>query len=214
RRPRRKLSSPPRDTGTRGSAGSLATLPEISACVGPDDSGDCGVCIAVGRSKRKRMVTSGRKDLLKSAWAGVGRRGSSVVKECIRLRGISDEIKGKVWEHDSVLRAGRLASLEIVLDDSSVSRKHAELRYAPPQGWVVRDLDSTNGTYVNGVRVAGSEKSVHARDIVQFGKVALVVELSEIAPPPSEPSPPQILVEAAANSSWEDAIQDLIFDRN
>jgi len=137
------------------------------------------------------------------------------VKQCIRLRGISDEIKGKVWEHDSMLRAGRLASLEIVLDDSSVSRKHAELRYAPPQGWVVRDLDSTNGTYVNGVRVAGSEKSVHARDIVQFGKVALVIELSEIAPPPtSEPSPPQILVEAAANSSWEDAIQDLIFDRN
>jgi HD-GYP domain-containing protein (c-di-GMP phosphodiesterase class II) len=137
------------------------------------------------------------------------------VKQCIRLRGISDEIKGKVWEHDSVLRAGRLASLEIVLDDSSVSRKHAELRYAPPQGWVVRDLDSTNGTYVNGVRVAGSEKSVHARDIVQFGKVALVIELSENAPPPTpEPSPPQILVEAAANSSWEDAIQDLIFDRN
>lgn len=159
-------------------------------------------------------MVSGRTKLVQSAGAGAHRREGSVVKQCIRLRGISDEIKGKVWEHDSVLRAGRLASLEIVLDDSSVSRKHAELRYAPPQGWVVRDLDSTNGTYVNGVRVAGSEKSVHARDIVQFGKVALVVELSEMAPPPSEPSPPQILVEAAANSSWEDAIQDLIFDRN
>ena len=148
-------------------------------------------------------MVSSRQDLVQSAR---GRRGAgegvSVVKQCIRLRGISDEIKGKVWEHDSMLRAGRLASLEIVLDDSSVSRKHAELRYTPPQGWVVRDLDSTNGTYVNGVRVAGSEKSVHARDIVQFGKVALVVELSEVAPPPqSEPSPPQILVEAAANSS-------------
>jgi HD-GYP domain-containing protein (c-di-GMP phosphodiesterase class II) len=160
------------------------------------------------------LVVSARQDLVQSAKGrGDAGEGVSVVKQCIRLRGISDEIKGKVWEHDSMLRAGRLASLEIVLDDSSVSRKHAELRYTPPQGWVVRDLESTNGTYVNGVRVAGAEKAVHARDIVQFGKVALVVELSEVAPP-SEPSPPQILVEAAANSSWEDAIQDLIFDRN
>jgi HD-GYP domain-containing protein (c-di-GMP phosphodiesterase class II) len=135
------------------------------------------------------------------------------VKQCIRLRGISDEIKGKLWESDNLLRAGRLGSLEIVLDDSSVSRRHAELRYAPPQGWVVRDLDSTNGTYVNGVRVTGGEKSVRPRDVVQFGKVALLVEASENGAPPPEPVD-QILVEATANSSWEDAIQELIFDRN
>ena len=48
------------------------------------------------------------------------------MKQCIRLRGISDEIKGKVWEHDSVLRAGRLASLEIVLDDDSPARNRPE----------------------------------------------------------------------------------------
>jgi pSer/pThr/pTyr-binding forkhead associated (FHA) protein len=141
-----------------------------------------------------------------------GSKGS-VMKQCLRLRGISDEIKGRVWESDNLLRAGRLGSLEIVLDDSSVSRRHAELRYAPPQGWVVRDLDSTNGTYVNGVRVAGGEKPVRARDIVQFGKVALVVELSEAGAAVAQPVD-QILVEATANSSWEDAIQELIYDRN
>jgi putative nucleotidyltransferase with HDIG domain len=136
------------------------------------------------------------------------------VKQCIRLRGISDDIKGKVWESDSVLRAGRLGSLEIVLDDSSVSRRHAELRYAAPGGWVVRDLESTNGTYLNGVRVANGEKPIRPRDIVQFGKVALVVEVTENGAPQKEPQLDQILVESAASSSWEDAIQDLIFDRN
>jgi pSer/pThr/pTyr-binding forkhead associated (FHA) protein len=54
------------------------------------------------------------------------------VKQYIRLKGISEDVKGKVWENDSVLRAGRLGSLEIVLDDTSVSRRHAEVRYQTP----------------------------------------------------------------------------------
>src|SRR5262249_24819487 len=100
------------------------------------------------------------------------------MKHMIRLRGISGEIKGKVWEHDSLMRAGRLNSLEIVLDDSSVSRQHAELKIGP-LGWLVRDLQSTNGTFVNGVRLAGEEKALRSRDIVQFGKVAMIVELND-----------------------------------
>jgi len=48
----------------------------------------------------------------------------------IRLKGISGEVKGKTWESSNVLRAGRLGTLEIVLDDSSVSRRHAEVRQA------------------------------------------------------------------------------------
>src|SRR5262249_37150377 len=126
-----------------------------------------------------------------------------------------DEIKGKVWESDALLRAGRLGSLEIVLDDGSVSRRHAELRFNPPVGWVVRDLESTNGTYLNGVRLGPGEKTLRPKDIVQFGKVALMVEATENgSPAPAEPVVDQILVEATTNSSWEDAIQDLVFDRN
>ena len=55
-------------------------------------------------------------------------KGSPAMKQPIRLRGISGDVKGKVWESDAILRAGRLGTLEIVLDDSSVSRRHAELR--------------------------------------------------------------------------------------
>ena len=69
-----------------------------------------------------------------------------IVKRTIRLRGISGEIKGQVWESETLLRAGRLGSLEIVLDDSSVSRRHAEVRfgddgwYGPRSGEHQRDL--------------------------------------------------------------------------
>lgn len=136
------------------------------------------------------------------------------MKQCIRLRGISDEIKGKTWESEALLRAGRLGSLEIVLDDTSVSRRHAELRFAPPTGWVVRDLESTNGTFLNGHRLT-SERPVRAKDIVQFGKVALLIDAAETG---VQAGPPQIvdqiLVEATSSSSWEDAQQKLIYDKN
>jgi HD-GYP domain-containing protein (c-di-GMP phosphodiesterase class II)/pSer/pThr/pTyr-binding forkhead associated (FHA) protein len=138
------------------------------------------------------------------------------VKQLIRLRGISDDVKGKVWESESVMRAGRLGSLEIVLDDSSVSRRHAEVRFQNPSGWVVKDLESTNGTYVNGVRIGPQEKVVRVRDIVQFGKVAMIVESTDTTTPAAEASGglDKILVEASANSSWEDLLQGFVFDRN
>jgi putative nucleotidyltransferase with HDIG domain len=128
----------------------------------------------------------------------------------LRLRGISGEIKGQVWEADTLLRAGRLASLEIVLDDSSVSRRHAEVRHAD-EGWSVRDLESTNGTYVNGVRIGPGEQSLKTRDIVQFGKVAVIVELSDatVEGPPSNQH-----VVAAAVSSYDEGIRRLAYDRN
>lgn len=134
----------------------------------------------------------------------------------IRLKGISGEVKGKSWESTNVLRAGRLGTLEIVLDDSSVSRRHAEVRQAE-SGWWVRDLESTNGTYVNGVRLGPGERQLHPRDIVQFGKIAMMVELPDAAivetPRPSS-SAGEIIVEAEASSSWQEGFERLLLDRN
>src|SRR5258708_37339515 len=134
------------------------------------------------------------------------------MKQMIRLRGISGDIKGKVWEADSILRAGRLGSLEIVLDDGSVSRKHAELK-SGTQGWMVRDLESTNGTFVNGVRLGVGERGVGAGDMVQLGKVGMNMQWKESSAPAAPPEE-QMMVEAASRQSWEDAFSGLAFDRN
>lgn len=128
----------------------------------------------------------------------------------IRLRGISGEVKGKVWEHPTLLRAGRLASLEIVLDDSSVSRRHAEVRYGD-NAWFVRDLESTNGTYVNGVRIGPGEQLLRPRDIVQFGKVAVIVEPDEAS---SEGPPSNQHVVAAVSSNFECGLDRIAFTRD
>jgi len=52
---------------------------------------------------------------------------------------------------------GRSSECDIVLDDSGVSRRHAEIR---PVGsaWVLRDLGSTNGVLVDGAQVAGEHR--------------------------------------------------------
>jgi hypothetical protein len=66
---------------------------------------------------------------------------------------------------------GRRPGSDVVLDDSFVSAEHAELEVAD-LGWLLRDLGSTNGTFVNGHEVIGTT-AVGDGDVVQFGRVKL-----------------------------------------
>jgi len=134
------------------------------------------------------------------------------VKRLICLRGISGDIEGMNWESDALLRAGRLASLEIVLDDSSVSRRHAEIK-STPQGWRVRDLGSTNGTYLNGNRLGNGEYPVKAHDIIRCGNVTLVIDSIREDREPAPP-PPNLQVEATSIATLEEALTNLAFDRD
>ncbi len=133
------------------------------------------------------------------------------MKQAMRLRGVSGPTKGKVWEHPSLIRVGRLAHFELILDDPSVSRRHAEIRRTG-EAWAVRDLESTNGTYINGTRVAAGDHPLSARDIVQFGKVAFLAEFTEtpVEGPPSD----QLVMQAARAASFDDGIANLVVKRN
>ena len=48
---------------------------------------------------------------------------------------------------------GRAPQSDVVLDDERVSSRHARLTYLPDGSARIEDLNSTNGTYVNGVRI-------------------------------------------------------------
>jgi putative nucleotidyltransferase with HDIG domain len=136
------------------------------------------------------------------------------VKRRIRLRGLNQPVKGKIWETSSLLRIGRLESLEVVLDDNSVSRTHAEIRNTE-RGWRVRDLGSTNGTHLNGVRLGNGQWPLRARDLIQFGEIAAVVEVLEDGVESDEAvNGAQLRVEATARSTWEEALQGIAFDGN
>ena len=112
-----------------------------------------------------------------------------------------------------MLRVGRLESLEIFLDDSSVSRRHAEVR-ATPQGWRLRDLGSTNGTFLNGRQLGSGEWPLRSHDIIRCGNITLVVDVLRDAPVNDSTSHDQLVVEGTACSSWEEALAGLAYDRN
>ena len=68
---------------------------------------------------------------------------------------------------------GRHSDCTIILADPNASRHHAEIRQAG-EGFTVVDLGSTNGTQVNGARVA--EKILVDGDVVTIGSTVLCFE--------------------------------------
>ena len=71
---------------------------------------------------------------------------------------------------------GRDSAADITLDDPGVSRRHAEIRVThdgPHLVMGLRDLGSTNGTYVNGERIASQRLS--DGDRVTVGRVSFIV---------------------------------------
>jgi pSer/pThr/pTyr-binding forkhead associated (FHA) protein len=75
-----------------------------------------------------------------------------------------------VLEHERT-EVGRHPESDIFLDDITVSRRHAEfLRQS--DGYLVRDVGSLNGTYVNRERI--DEGKLRNGDEVQIGKFRLV----------------------------------------
>jgi pSer/pThr/pTyr-binding forkhead associated (FHA) protein len=68
--------------------------------------------------------------------------------------------------------AGRHPKSDIFLDDITVSRRHAELLRRPDGRYVVRDVGSLNGTYVNRERV--DEAELEDGDELQVGMFKLV----------------------------------------
>jgi hypothetical protein len=62
---------------------------------------------------------------------------------------------------------GRNAANEIVLDDQMVSRQHAQLFVLDNGQVTIKDLASSNGTFVNGNKIA--ESNLKAGDIVKCG---------------------------------------------
>jgi len=76
---------------------------------------------------------------------------------------------------------GRLSACDWMVEDASVSRRHARvLREA--EAWLVEDLGSSNGTFLNGVR--GQRLALRPGDLVTFGTVAFDVLPAEGASAP------------------------------
>jgi pSer/pThr/pTyr-binding forkhead associated (FHA) protein len=91
-------------------------------------------------------------------------------------------LAGRRFEVESELTLGR-ENTDVVVEDPEVSRRHASLRWSAGR-LELSDLQSANGTYVNGERVSGV-RELHSGDAVKIGATSLVVEVPQ--PPPRDP---------------------------
>ena len=76
---------------------------------------------------------------------------------------------GTAFPLQPISTIGRHPDCTVHVDDPSTSATHAEIRLSGRQWWIV-DLNSTNGTFVNGARLQGPMR-IEAGDVVQFGGV-------------------------------------------
>jgi pSer/pThr/pTyr-binding forkhead associated (FHA) protein len=80
--------------------------------------------------------------------------------------------RGRTYTLSNALAIGRLDDNDIIVeDDTFISSHHARLEIRPEGVWVV-DLQSTNGSFVNGQRLTG-ERSVRKGDRIQVGSTVL-----------------------------------------
>jgi hypothetical protein len=95
---------------------------------------------------------------------------------------------------------GTLESNDVVVDADGVSRVHAVFeRFG--EAWLIRDLGSRNGTFVNGRRII-SERALHSGDEIILGRLRLLfhapargTETAAIAqPPPLTPRERDVLL--------------------
>lgn len=86
------------------------------------------------------------------------------------------ELTGVRLPLDARVRIGRAPGLELVVADDFVSTNHAQIVPAPG-GPLLEDLDSTNGTLLNGRRVT-TPVVVAAGDEIEIGTVTMKVSRS------------------------------------
>jgi DNA-binding NtrC family response regulator len=128
-----------------------------------------------------------RRDAPGDATLPIHSRPRALVLDCFSLtvvegpdRGVS--VRGKAGE----ISAGSAEGNTLRLSDPAVSRHHFSIT-SVPDGFLVRDLGSTNGTRVNGVRV--ERGYVDDEAVIEIGRTKIRVEpLGETVSEPLSPS--------------------------
>lgn len=71
------------------------------------------------------------------------------------------------------INVGRDSTNEIVINDAEISRRHARLTLQGAQ-YVLEDVGSTNGTFINGQRLTGP-RALKPGDVVSFGEQIMMI---------------------------------------
>ena len=98
---------------------------------------------------------------------GVVSKMQSLPRGGLLVQGGLDEGK-MISLFDGITSIGRSPLSDVVVDEPSVSRQHAAIQIETDGSWI-SDLDSHNGTFVNGARIGQTRQRLSNWDRIQLG---------------------------------------------
>lgn len=90
---------------------------------------------------------------------------------------VSEAAPAKGVGLNAVCTIGRSSESDIVIDDESVSRRHAQIGMDSHGVLSIVDLGSSNGTFVDGQRVGAAPVEIRKAKILTFGQTELTISL-------------------------------------
>jgi len=88
-------------------------------------------------------------------------------------------LRSKHELREGVYIVGRAPTVDIVIVDPYVSRRHAKIYFEDGKWWI-EDLGSTNGTLLNNDYIPkGEKRELHDGDVITLGQTRLKVVLKE-----------------------------------
>jgi serine/threonine protein kinase len=159
-------------------------IPKLSQ-VRPDLPEAIGGVIEKALAKKPEERYAGCGELVNAARDALPVEAAPAPADSLRLRVTAGNASGSEIQVRDELLIGRQASEEGQLgQDAEISREHARIARTGDH-FVVEDLDSTNGTFLNGRRITKPE-ILSPGDRIQMGATTLVVQVSV---PSAAPAP-------------------------
>ncbi|CAN5271117.1 MAG: FHA domain-containing protein [Chloroflexia bacterium] len=115
----------------------------------------------------RELVVIGRIEAAQSQKSGRSAQAALIVRSPANAS-LDREARIPISSYTTV---GRSPDNTLMIDDSFTSSAHAEV-VRDTDGWSVRDLSSTNGTYVNDQQIF-APTAIESGDLVRFGNVVL-----------------------------------------
>lgn len=110
-----------------------------------------------------------------------GQDRSYAIKLMIRFNAAGKDFEGQLdMNAGSRFSVGRTKENDIAIDDASVSKMHASLVLNGTGDLILADTGSTNGTFINGERIAyGKANVITDADVLKFGTIEVKLEVIE-----------------------------------
>lgn len=114
-----------------------------------------------------------------SQWSGLT-RNSTPAARFVSASGFVDHVVVRIPRLSRPVSLGRSVDVDVVIDDDSISKKHASIEALAGERFRVRDLGSRNGTIARGAIIpAGASVTVGPGDVLQLGSASLKLYVCE-----------------------------------